>query len=195
MQAEQDAAERHLAELNAQEAKAEEARHTPCSFEHPGTTMPGHDDSCVPITPSTITLPNGNTAQQLANGTVWATIRPAGEPINIQLSPRGPARGQFGTVIIKNLPESDIVGAPQSVQIGIRGDCQSKTYQIMYTSPYSGKMGSGMPVYPELEGGSENVLRRVEPGSLVEQVFSIVCAKEQGIGVVQPHPPLVGFDR
>ena len=105
MQAEQDAAERHLAELNAQEAKAEEARHTPCSFEHPGTTMPGHDDSCVPITPSTITLPNGNTAQQLANGTVWATIRPAGEPINIQLSPRGPARGQFGTVIIKNLPE------------------------------------------------------------------------------------------
>lgn len=92
-----------------------------------------------------LTLPNGNTIETLPNGETWATIYLQGKALAIQLTPNMPATGQFQTNLVQNLPESDIVGAPQSVEIQIWGDCQTKTYQIMGMLPYEGKMRGGLP--------------------------------------------------
>jgi hypothetical protein len=111
---------------------------------------------------------------KLSNGEIWARIqiRPL---IAVQLLSGMPATGQFQTHIVMNLPESDIVNAPQSEDIAIWGNCQSKTYTVIGVMPYSGKMRSGIPAYPELERGPEGVTRRIQPNSPMEQVFKVVC--------------------
>ncbi len=101
----------------------------------------------------TLTLPNGNTVERLANGETWATIRPNGTPIAIQLTSGMPATGEFQTQIVMNLPESDILNAPQSEDIALWGYCDTKTYTVIGVIPFSGKMRSGVPAYPELETG------------------------------------------
>lgn len=110
---------------------------------------------------------------KLSNGEIWARIH-VHPTIAVRLLPDMPATGQFRTAIVRNLPPSDIVGAPQSVEIQILGDCQTKTVQIWGMLPYSGKMRAGYPE-GELATGPEGVTRRVEPNSPMERIFKIVC--------------------
>lgn len=87
-----------------------------------------------------------------------------------QLVPR------FEAHIIENLPESDTVGAPQSVRVTILGDCPDRIYEAAETFTFSGKMGGGMPLGAFTSGSDyEQVMRRVKPGSTMEQVFSAGC--------------------
>lgn len=119
----------------------------------------------------TLTLPNGNTVETLADGEVWVTLHlgPA-----FRITPDMPTAGQFRTAIVENLPESNIVGAPQSMEIQILGDCQTKTFQVWGVLPYDGKMRAGSPE-AQLATGPEEVTRRVETGSPMERVFHVVC--------------------
>lgn len=122
----------------------------------------------------TITLPDGNTIETLPNGETWAILHIKGEPLGVQLTPNMPATGEFQTFLIRNLPESNIVGAPQSVKIHILGNCQSKTIQIMGMLPYSEKMGGGLPD-PEHAIDSEGVVRKVDPASPLAHVLKVAC--------------------
>jgi hypothetical protein len=124
-----------------------------------------------------MTLPSGNKVETLADGTVWAVLHPNNEMLAIQLDPNTmPTSSAFHTVMIVNLPESDIVKAPQSERIQVEGDCQSRTYQIMGILPYSGKNGGGMPD-TDLASQPEGVLRKVMPGTRIWHVFDLACKK------------------
>lgn len=123
-----------------------------------------------------VALPNGNKLESLADGTVWAVIHPNGEMLAIQLDPSTmPTDAGFETVMIINLPESDIVGAPQSERIQIQGNCRSRTYQIMGVLPYSGKNGGGLPDVDSAATEPEGVLRKVMQKSLIWDVFNVAC--------------------
>jgi hypothetical protein len=125
-----------------------------------------------------VTIPNGNKVETLADGTVWAVIHPNNEMLAIQFDPKTmPASSGFYTVMIVNLPESDIVGAPQSERIRVEGECQSRTYQIMGVVPYAGKDGGGMPDVDSADTEPEGVLRKVMPDTHMWHVFDLVCKK------------------
>ena len=92
--------------------------------------------------------------------------------LGIQLQPGMPATSQFSTNIVMNAPR-DGVGAPQSAQLSIVGDCQAKTVEIMSLQPYQGKYRTGSPV-----GGPtdpDGVVRHVEPNGPMDWVFAAVC--------------------
>lgn len=114
----------------------------------------------------------GLTVQQLSDGEIWATIH----GISVQLDPSMPVSGYFRTNIVVNLPESDVLGAPQSELIQIEGNCQSRTVTILGALPYAGKNRSGLPMV-DLESGPEGVVRKVEPNTPMQTVFNVVCAK------------------
>lgn len=117
----------------------------------------------------------GQSITKLANGEVWAKVQ-VHPTIAVRLLPEMPATGQFQTAIVRNLPESNIVNAPQSLMIEILGDCRANTVQILGVLPYAGKMRGGLPE-TELATGPEGVTRQVKPDSLMGRVFSIVCRK------------------
>jgi hypothetical protein len=121
-----------------------------------------------------LSMPEEDNVQTLANGEVWVTIHPNGAPVAFEFLKGMPTYAGFTTEIVENLPASETTEAPQSVQIEISGDCQSKTYTILGMLPYSGKMRTGLP-RPALMTGPENVLKLVHPGSPMEQVFAVVC--------------------
>lgn len=123
-----------------------------------------------------LTLPNGNKVETLADGTNWAVIHPNNEMLAIQLDPKTmPASSNFHTVMIVNLPESDIVNAPQSERIQVEGECQSRTYQVMGVLLYSGKNGGGLPDVDSSFTEPEGVLRKAMPDTLMWHVFNVVC--------------------
>lgn len=85
-----------------------------------------------------------------------------------------PRNGEFRTHVVTNLAESDIIGAPQSDEMFIDGNCPTRTYMIMGDVPWSGKMRSGIP----MEGsGAEDLPRRVIPGTIMDEVFSVFCSQ------------------
>ena len=90
-----------------------------------------------------VTLPNGNKLETLADGTVWAVLHPLDQLLAIQVTDAMPTVSVFRTTIIINLPESDIVNAPQSERIQIEGECQSRpiTFGAFYHMRI--KMGEG----------------------------------------------------
>jgi hypothetical protein len=125
-----------------------------------------------------VTLPNGNKVETLVDGTVWAVIYPNNTMLAIQLDPNSmPTDSGFRTVMIVNLPESDIVNAPRSERIQIQGECQSRTYQIMGALPYSGKNGGGLPDVGLAATEPEGVLRKVMPDTPVWHAFELACKK------------------
>ena len=137
----------------------------------------GNKTETLPNGTQILTLPNGNKVETLADGTNWAVIHPNGEVLTIQLDPRTmPTSSGFHTVMIVNLPESDIVNAPQSERIQVDGECQSRTYQILGVLPYSRKNGGGMPDV-DSAAGPEGVLRKVMPDTRMWHVFNLVCKK------------------
>ncbi len=91
----------------------------------------------------------------------------------------------FNTFIASNLPESDIVGAPQSVRKRVKGNCETRHYQMFGALFFTGKNLSG---YPIESTGPENFERKLIPGSLFEKAFDILCkiASEQKPPVLTP---------
>jgi hypothetical protein len=122
--------------------------------------------------------PNGVILATLVDGTTWMTIHGADEPVSFQISKGMVGAGNFRTNIIMNLPESDVVGAPQSAKMMVEGECQSKTYVIDTITDFAGKMGSGL-ITTGFVGGDdfERVARRVPPNSPMERVFATLCSK------------------
>jgi len=82
---------------------------------------------------------------------------------------------QDGTVVmyvVENLPESDIVDAPQSVEYDIWGNCAARQYTVIDSYFFSKKNRGG---YPVGDTGAENVERKVIPGSSLEKAFDMLC--------------------
>jgi hypothetical protein len=109
-------------------------------------------------------------------GEVWQKVQSNGEELYVNLKagftvgPEGSA--VFHTRIVRNLPDSDIVDAPESVQQNIDGYCGDKVYTILGELYYSGKNRSGLPT----DGtDSEGVAHKVIPGSAMAKVFDLVC--------------------
>lgn len=84
----------------------------------------------------------------------------------------------FGTYFVANLPDSDIVGAPQSVMTGVEGDCETRLYHVTGSLFFAGKNRSGMPMENTEQ---EEFERKLIPGTPFEKAFELLCqtAKEQ----------------
>jgi hypothetical protein len=121
-----------------------------------------------------LNLPNGGKIETLADGSVWVVIRPSEVRVAFMVDKSMPTTGNFRTYVVENLPESDIVNAPQSLKIDLYGHCQSKTFEIYGTLPYEGKMGGGLPVV-ELKTEPDSLLRHVTANSPMAAVFQIIC--------------------
>jgi hypothetical protein len=84
----------------------------------------------------------------------------------------------FHTYIVANLPESDIVGAPQSIMHEVEGNCETRTYHKLGSLFFAGKNRSGTAMK---EMPPEDLERKSVPGSSFEKAFDMLCqiAKEQ----------------
>ena len=89
--------------------------------------------------------------------------------------PRYPGYG-FHTYIVSNLPESTIVGAPESVMNDVEGNCETRTFHVLGTLFFAGKNRSGQAMK---ELPSEDVERKLVPGSPFEKAFDILCKVAQ----------------
>jgi hypothetical protein len=90
----------------------------------------------------------------------------------------GPERDgkRFEAYIIENVPGSDIVGAPQSIEMYIRGLCSAKAYGVGTIQKFSGKMGDGDSLGGFTAGlDYPDDTRRVEPGTVMAKVFEAGC--------------------
>ena len=78
----------------------------------------------------------------------------------------------FHTFIVANLPESDIVGAPQSVMNDVEGNCEARTFHVLGSLFYAGKNRSGVPMQSL---PAEEIERKVVPNSHFEKAFDMLC--------------------
>jgi hypothetical protein len=78
----------------------------------------------------------------------------------------------FATYIVANLPESDIVGAPQSIMYQVDGNCETRHYSVLGSLSFSGKNRSGTP---SESTPPENVERKLVPSSPFEKAFDMLC--------------------
>jgi len=78
----------------------------------------------------------------------------------------------FHTYLVANLPESNIVGAPQSVMNDLEGNCETRTFHVLGTLFFAGKDRSGvaMKAMP-----AENIERKLVPKSAFEKAFDMLC--------------------
>lgn len=81
--------------------------------------------------------------------------------------------GVFHTQIVENLPESEIVGAPQSVAHLFEGNCETRHYHLRGSIFFAGPNCTGMM----LPGGTppEDFERKLVPNSPLEKAFDMVC--------------------
>lgn len=111
-----------------------------------------------------------------AAGEVWQKVPGTDPEIYVQTNNGSPGN-DFEMHIVENLPESDIVDAPQSVALALMANCEARVYIVIDSLFYTGKNRGG---YPEEETGAEEVERRVIPGSPLEKAFDIVCRAAMG---------------
>ena len=78
----------------------------------------------------------------------------------------------FHTYLVANLPESDIVGAPQSVMHDVEGNCETGTYHKLGSLFFAGKNRSGVAMQSL---PPEEVERKLVPNSPFEKVFGMLC--------------------
>jgi len=78
----------------------------------------------------------------------------------------------FRTDIVTNLPESNIVGAPQSVMTEVEGKCDERTFHVAGVLFFAEKNRGGvmMNSLPP-----EEIIRKVAKGSSFEKVFNMLC--------------------
>jgi hypothetical protein len=78
----------------------------------------------------------------------------------------------FATYIVANLPESTIVGAPQSVMNSVEGNCQTRHYSELGSLFFADRNRSGLPMQ---KVPAENVERKLVPNSPFEKAFDMLC--------------------
>jgi hypothetical protein len=101
----------------------------------------------------------------------WQTVQSDGREIFVMTN--GPhSGGVFYTYIVANLPESTIVGAPQSVMHDIEGNCETRHYHVRGSLLFSGKNRSGMAMEST---PPEDFERKLVPNSPFEKAFEMLC--------------------
>jgi hypothetical protein len=113
-----------------------------------------------------------------AAGEVWQKVQGTDPAIYVMTNVGFSQGGIVVMYIVENLPESDIVDAPQSVEYDIWGNCAARQYTVISSLFYSEKNRGG---YPVGDTGAEDVERKVIPGSPLEKAFDMLCeiAREQ----------------
>ena len=108
---------------------------------------------------------------------IWQKVQSNGREIYVKTNGYY-SGGVFHTYIIANLPESDIVGAPQSVMNDVEGNCETRHYHVLGSLFFAGKNRSGMAMEST---PPENVERKLVPNSPFEKAFDMLCkiAREQ----------------
>jgi hypothetical protein len=84
----------------------------------------------------------------------------------------------FDTYIVANLPDSTIVGAPQSVMNEVEGNCETRTFHVLGSLFFAGRNRSGLAMK---NMPPEDVERKLVPNSPFEKAFDMLCkiAREQ----------------
>ena len=101
----------------------------------------------------------------------WQRVQAGGREIYV-VTNGGHSGYVFNTFVVANLPESTIVGAPQSVMHRIEGNCETRHYHVLGTLFYAGKNRGGMPMESL---PPENVERKLVPNSPLEKAFDMLC--------------------
>lgn len=151
------------------------------------TFTPNPDETSAPSgtdKASAIAAAPQNPSVTLENGEQWQKIVTNGGTLYVQINgrffiskpplytPENNSRYGFVTNVVTDLPESDIVGAPESVLKQVEGNCDIRQYSVLGTIYYGGKARSGFPSEPL---PAENVVKKVIPGSGFEQAFDVLC--------------------
>lgn len=84
----------------------------------------------------------------------------------------------FRTYIVANLPESNIVGAPQSIMHDVEGNCETRTFHKLGSIFFAGKNRSGVAIQ---NMPPEEIEKKLVPNSPFEKAFDLLCktAKNQ----------------
>lgn len=103
---------------------------------------------------------------------IWQKVESRGPELYVRTNGAYPSGDSFDTYIVSNLPESYIVGAPQSEMVEVEGNCETHTFHLMGSISFAGKDRSGVVM------GStppETIVRKVVPHSPFEKAFSMLC--------------------
>ncbi len=108
----------------------------------------------------------------------WQKVESGGKEIYVKTNGfyyTKPSYSSYGfhTYLVANLPESSIVGAPQSVMNDVEGNCETRTFHVLGTLFFTGKNRSGVAM-KSLPG--ESVERKLVPGSAFDKAFDVLCA-------------------
>jgi hypothetical protein len=121
---------------------------------------------------------------------IWQKVQSEGREIYVMINGSYNGTGfysgyAFNTYIVTNLPESDIVGSPQSVMHEVEGGCEVRRYQLLGSLFFAGKNRSGMAMDST---PAENIERKLVPNSPFEKAFNMLCkiAKEKKPQVLTP---------
>lgn len=113
---------------------------------------------------------------------VWEKVESQGRFIYVKTNGfyyRKPQYSGYGfhTYIVSNLPDSTIVGAPQSVMNDVEGNCETRTFHVLGSVFFAGKNRDGVAMY---NLPAERVERKLVKYSPFEKAFDMLCktAKE-----------------
>lgn len=108
---------------------------------------------------------------------VWEKVESNGRSIYVQTNGffyRKPQYNGYGfhTFIVSNLPESTIVGAPQSVMNDVQGNCETRTFNVLGSLFFAGKDRTGVAMN---NLPAETVERKLVKNSPFEKAFDMLC--------------------
>jgi hypothetical protein len=107
---------------------------------------------------------------------IWQKVQSGGREIYVKTNGYY-SGGVLHTYIVANLPESDIVGAPQSVMNDVEGNCTTRHYHVLGSLFFAGKNRSGMAMEST---PPEDVERKLVPNSPFEKAFDMLCNIARG---------------
>lgn len=101
----------------------------------------------------------------------WKKVQSDGREIYVRTN--GFYAGKtFRTFVVTNLPESTIVGAPQSVMNEVEGNCSTQQFHVLGSLFFAGKNRSGAATNSL---PAENVERKLVPNSPFAKAFDMLC--------------------
>ncbi len=123
-------------------------------------------------------------------GDIWQKVQSDGREIFAKMNGRyyatnpplatmeHPSGYGFLTDIVANLPDSTVVGGPESVMHMVEGNCETRHYSVLGSIFFSRKNRSGIAMEST---PAENVERTLVPNSPFEKAFDLLCkiAREQ----------------
>jgi hypothetical protein len=182
-----------MAALQPQEAQAFFGMHGEKLTGHQVSTLPGTLERMVSETfrfkinpDGSISNPSNPPPDEHTIGSpedIWQKVESNGRAIYIKTNgfyytkKRYSSYG-FHTNIVTNLPESTIVGAPQSVMNDVEGNCETRRFHVLGALFFAEKNRSGMAMK---NLPAENVERKLVKDSPFEKAFDMLCkiAREQ----------------